>query len=112
MEKMKSKLTKVLAVTLLCSAAVTIASAQDKPNLIDLDALAARGEALANEDPLAVELRNQQPNDFARRGFDIGMGIAQGHTLGGPGKDRICASLRSAESQGCSIAVLFSVGRN
>jgi hypothetical protein len=72
-----------------------------------------KGEALANEDPLAVELRNQQPNDSARQGFDIGMAVAEGNTLPGPGKDRACASLNSPEEQGgCRIAVSFSVERN
>ena len=111
MKRITSKLTCVLVVTLVCVAAVT-ASAQDKPNVPDMDALAARGKALANEDPLAVELRNQQPEGPARRGFDIGMGIAEGQTLPGPGKDRICASLPRGEPQGCSTAVLFSVDRN
>jgi hypothetical protein len=49
MERITSKLTRVLVVTLLCAAAVTIA--QEKQSLIDLDALAARGEVLANQDP-------------------------------------------------------------
>ncbi len=72
-----------------------------------------KGEAIANEDPLAVELRNQQSDDSARQGFDIGMAAAEGNTLPGPGKDRICASLHTpAEQGGCSIAVLFSVERN
>ena len=111
MERLTSKLTRVFVVTLLCATATTTASSQGFPN-VDVDALAARGEVLANEDPLAVELRNQQPNDSARRGFDIGMGVAEGQTLPGPGKDRICASLPPGEPQGCSSAVLFSVDRN
>jgi hypothetical protein len=62
---------------------------------------------------LAVELRNQQPDDSARQGFDIGMAAAEGHTLPGPGKDRTCASLHSPEERGgCGIAVSFSVERN
>jgi hypothetical protein len=94
------------------AAAVTTASSQESPKVIDVNALAARGEVLANEDPLALELRNQQPDDSARRGFDIGMAIAEGHTLPGPGKDRTCASLPAGEPGGCRIAVLFSVDRN
>lgn len=111
MERIISKLISVLVATLLCAAAVTTASSQEQTK-IDADALAARGEALANQDPLAVELRNQQPGDPARRGFDIGMGVAEGHTLPGPGKDGICASLSADEPRGCSIAVSFSVERN
>jgi hypothetical protein len=106
MKRITTKVTRFLVGALLCAAAATTASAQD------YNALAAKGEILANEDPLAVELRNQQPSDSAQRGFDIGMGIAEGQTLPGPGKDRLCASLNSAESDGCRIGVLFSVDRN
>src|SRR5688500_16697793 len=110
MKRITSKLTCVLVVTLGCAAAVTTASAQDKPNALDLNALAARGGVLANQDPAAVGLRNQQPSR-GRRGFDVGMAIAEGHTLPGPGKDRICASLPTVERAGCDSAVSFSVER-
>jgi hypothetical protein len=81
---------------------------------LEVKCLAAKkGEAIANEDPLAVELRDQQPDDYARLGFDIGMAAAEGNTLPGPGKDRICAAgSTTAEQEGCRIAVLFSVERN
>jgi hypothetical protein len=113
MERISSKLIRVFVVTLLCGAAVTTASSQEKQNVVDVNALAARGEAIVNADPdpLVAELRNQQPAD-GQRGFYIGMGVAEGHTLSGPGKDRLCASLPAAESRSCSIAVLFSVDRN
>jgi hypothetical protein len=111
MKKATSKLTGVLIATVLCALVVPSAWAQDKQNLPELNALAARGEILANEDPLSVELRDQQPNP-ARRGFYIGMGVAEGQTYPGPGKDRICASLPGDEPRACSVAVLFSVDRN
>jgi hypothetical protein len=79
---------------------------------IDVNALAAKGEAIANEDPLAVELRNQQPEGPVRRGFDIGMAAAEGQTLPGPGKDRIRDSLSPAEQEGFTTAVSFSLERN
>ena len=79
---------------------------------IDLNALAARGEAIANQDPLAVELRNQQAEGLARRGFDIGMATAEGQTQPGPGKQRIQNSLSPAEQEGYKAAVSFSVERN
>ena len=113
MKRITSKLTRVLVVTLLCAVTVTTANSQEQAKVIDLNTLAARGEALANEDPLAAELRNQVSENPARlRGFDIGMAVAEGHTLPGPGKDRICASLPVAGLGGCRIAVAFSVGRN
>lgn len=77
-----------------------------------LDVFAVRGEVLAGEDPLALELRNRQPAGPARRGFDIGMGVAEGQTLPGPGKQKIHDSLNPAEQGGFSTAVSFSLERN
>jgi hypothetical protein len=74
--------------------------------------LAAKGEAIAQQDPLAVELRNQQQDDSARRGFDIGMAAAEGQTLPGPGKQRIHDSLVTQEQSGFTAAVAFSLARN
>jgi hypothetical protein len=106
------KLTGAFVLLLLLAASATTAISQQEPKVIDLNVLAARGEALANEDPLALELRNLQPEGPARHGFDIGMAAAEGQTLPGPGKDRTCASLPAGGSGGCSIAVAFSVERN
>jgi hypothetical protein len=74
--------------------------------------LAAKGEAIAMQDPLAVELRQQQPGDSAQRGFDIGMAAAEGHTLPGPGKQRTHDSLTTHEQAGFEAAVAFSLERN
>jgi hypothetical protein len=78
----------------------------------DLEALATRGEELANQDPLSAELRNREPEGPSRRGFDIGMGAAEGQTAPGPGKQRIHDSLSPAEQRGFTTAVLFSLERN
>lgn len=80
--------------------------------LPDPDALAVRGAVLANEDPLAMELRDQQSDDSARRGFHIGMAAAEGQTGPGPGKDRIRDSLPPEERQGFIAAVAFTLERN
>jgi hypothetical protein len=112
MKRMTSKLTAGFVVLLLLAAAATTAISQEAPKAIDLNALAARGEALANADPLSAELRNRQPDDQARRGFDIGMAAAEGQTLPGPGKQKIGASLPPAEQRGFNIAVSFSLERN
>lgn len=77
-----------------------------------LDVLAARGEAIANQDPLSIELRNREPAGPSRRGFDIGMAAAEGHTLPGPNKQKMHDSLRPAEQKGFSTAVSFSIERN
>lgn len=79
---------------------------------IDFDALAARGPAIAAADPLAMELRNQQPGADALRGFDIGMAAAEGQTVPGPGKQRIHDSLPLAQRAGYAAAVDFSLARN
>ena len=79
---------------------------------VDLNALAARGEVIANEDPLAVELRNREAEGPGRRGFDIGMAAAEGHTLPGPGKQKIHDQLSLAEQWGFNTAVRFSLERN
>jgi len=77
-----------------------------------INSFAARGEAIANQDPTAVELRNQQPDGSARRGFDIGMAAAEGQTAPGPGKQSIHDSLPAAEQAGYTAAVSFSLARN
>ncbi|HVE66198.1 MAG TPA: hypothetical protein VNC59_06425 [Thermoanaerobaculia bacterium] len=79
---------------------------------VDLDALAARGEDVANLDPLSAELRSREPEGPSRRGFDIGMAAAEGQTLPGPGKQRIHDSLSPPEQRGFTTAVLFSLERN
>lgn len=112
METTTSKVAGAFVVFLLLAAAATTAISQEEPKVIDLNALAVRGEAIANEDPLAVELRNQQPDDPARRGFDIGMAAAEGQTLPGPGKQKLLASLPSDQQNGFALAVSFSLERN
>jgi hypothetical protein len=76
------------------------------------DVLAAKGEALAAADPLATALRNKEPEDSSRRGFDIGMAIAEKDTLPGPGKDKLRDSLSAPERIGFQHAVDFSLERN
>src|SRR5437588_9722059 len=110
MRRKKSKLTGALVGLLFLAVAATAIS-QEAPRL-DLNALAAKGEAIANADPLSAELRNRQPDDTSRRGFDIGMAAAEGQTLPGPGKQKIHDSLPSTEQRGFNIAVSFSLERN
>jgi hypothetical protein len=76
------------------------------------DSLALKGQAIAAEDPLASLLRQREPDGPDRRGFDIGMAIADGQTLPGPGKDRFGSALPQDEQGGFFRAVRFSVDRN
>lgn len=77
-----------------------------------INGFAARGEAIANQDPLAVELRGWQEEGPIRRGFDIGMAAAEGQTAPGPGKQSIHDSLSPSERRGFNAAVIFSLERN
>ncbi|HEY3025662.1 MAG TPA: hypothetical protein VGJ55_05895 [Pyrinomonadaceae bacterium] len=112
MKRMTSKLTGVFVALMLLAAAAATAKSQESPKVIDWNALATRGEEIANQDPLAVELRNLQPEGPARHGFDIGMAAAEGQTLPGPGKKRLHDLLPPEEQDGFSIAVDFSLERN
>jgi hypothetical protein len=75
------------------------------------DELAALGQIIAGADRLTTELRNRQP-ESSRRGFDIGLAVAENDTAWGPGKQRILQSLVHAEQEGFRIAVSFSMDRN
>jgi hypothetical protein len=80
--------------------------------------LAPKGAEIASQDPLAVDLRNQQAEGSGRSWFDIGMMVAQGHTAHGPGKQAIHDVLGAAgfggtaAQVGFDAAVAFSVERN
>ena len=74
--------------------------------------LATHGEAIANQDPLTAELRRRAVNDASRRGFDLGMAVAQNDTLPGPGKQRIHDALTGVEQAAYDAAVSFLLQRN
>lgn len=76
------------------------------------DAYATRGAILVNEDPAAADLRNQLPEGPAQRGFNIGMAVAEGQTVPGPGKDNIRNALPPAEQDGFNAAVSYSLEKN
>lgn len=90
-------------------AAVSFSLTRNRKRIEDL---AAKGEGIASQDPLAVELRNRQPEGPVRRGFDVGMAAAEGQTADGPGKQLIRGGLDPAEQGGFTTAVSFSLDRN
>ncbi len=91
------------------STAVSFSLARNRQKLVDLS---VKGPAITNQDPLAVLLRSQQPDDRARRGFDVGMAAAEGQTAPGPGKQKIHDALPREEQDGFAAAVTFSLDRN
>ena len=106
MEAITSKVARVFAVLLLFAAAITPAFAQTREDMV------AKGEAITNQDPLALALRNQQPDGPVLRGFYIGMAAAAGQTLPGPSKQALHDSLGSGEREGFATAVSFTLDRN
>jgi hypothetical protein len=77
-----------------------------------LDGLVAKGAALAGQDPMAAEMRQMLPDANAQRGFNIGLAVADGQTLPGPGKQRIHDSLPPDQQEGFAVAVAYSLARN
>jgi hypothetical protein len=82
------------------------------PDAVLQDVLAAKGPTIASQDPLSVELRNQQLDGPCRRAFDIGMAAAEGQTLPGPGKTKLGSSLSVAVQSCYWAAIEFSLARN
>jgi hypothetical protein len=81
----------------------------------EMDALstyAARGEILAQDTSLATAIRGRIPEGPMRRGFDIGMGVCEGHTAWGPGKQAILDTLSNPEQRGFLVAKDYSLDRN
>ena len=74
--------------------------------------LAARGQAIENQYPWTEDLRKLLPNAQAQRGFDIGMGVAEDNTQNGPGKDALREALSAAEQGGYTVAVARSLQWN
>jgi hypothetical protein len=78
----------------------------------DLETVMVRGEVIAANDAMAGELRNRTPEGPARRGFDIGLGIWDGNTAPGPGKQRYHDALTRPEQQGFDVAAAYALPRN
>jgi hypothetical protein len=75
-------------------------------------AFAAKGQAIANANPMVLALRVAQPDGEQRTGFDEGMGIWALQTLPGPGKTAFSQTLTPVEALGFSDAAAFSFAWN
>lgn len=76
------------------------------------DELTTRGQALLDQDPLAVMLRNSLPDAESQRGYDIAFAVGGNDSLPGPGKDRTRNSLPGPEQSGYDTAERFFLERN
>ena len=76
------------------------------------DNLITRGQALVNQDPLAVMLRSSLPDAESQRGYDTAFAVGGTDSLPGPGKDRIRNSLAGPEQLGFDTAEKFFLERN
>jgi hypothetical protein len=106
------RLAKCLKSTVVTENDSPVVPENDSRTLNEYDVAAKKGEAIAKLDRLANALRNIQPEGPIRRGFDIGMAAAEGHTEDGDGKRRIKATLLPEEQRGFTTAVTFSLARN
>ena len=81
--------------------------------------LAARGAAIAEQDPIVAEARAAETNVLYRQGFDIATAIfgdpalgAQGNTATGPGSLGIRNALSAAGQRGFDASVKLHLSRN
>jgi hypothetical protein len=81
------------------------------PSNADLAKIQVRGEVLAAADRSATIMRDRTP-DPDRRGFDIGLGIWDGNTAPGPGKQRYHDALIRPEQRGFEYAAAYAYPRN
>jgi hypothetical protein len=76
------------------------------------DILADKGATMVNEDPLAMALRDKEPQGPSQRGFNIAFGADGEGTAPGPGKDKLRNSLAPEEQGGFDTAVSYFIMRN
>ena len=103
----------------ICESA-RLARARNSPAAPGLEqkCLAAKGEAIANADPVVAAARNAEADASYRQGFDIATAIfgdpalgAQGNTQTGPGSLGIRNSLNAAGQRGFNASVKLHLSR-
>lgn len=90
----------------------TVEALKKSVTIEEKNSFAKKGESIAKSDKLITEFRNLQQNAPRRLGFDIGMGVTkvgvtEGHTAWGPGKQRTLDSLSADEQIGFKDAATF-----
>jgi hypothetical protein len=82
-------------------------------NAGELAILAARGQFLANSDPLLASLRELEPVGLSRSGFDVGLAIDENGTAQGPGKEKFKQDhIRDFDPGAYQRAVDYTMDRN
>jgi hypothetical protein len=72
-----------------------------------------QGEAMVNQDSMAVELRNSLPDGPSKVGFNMAFGMAGTQTLPGPGKDKFRdENLQATQRIGWNTATSYFLDRN
>jgi len=107
-----SKLARVCLAFLVLATTCLTAAAQESSGPRNWDRVAAKGAAIAAAEPAATALRDQLADDEARRGFDIGLAVAEKDTLPGPGKQQVHDVLPPEEQAGYDAGVAYSLERN
>jgi len=79
---------------------------------VDADALAAIGQEATGTDPLAAVLLANEADADSRRGFLVGMGVMDKHTLWGPGAQTIKNGLGVVAQLGFATAAAYCLQRN
>lgn len=101
-----------LSIVVLAMGAITLPAHASPVSTQEISDLAKTGRLLTKQDARAIELWHRQGQGAGQLGFLVGMGVAKGNTLPGPGKDNVGNSLSPAERQGFDVAVAYSLERN
>ncbi|MEO5959117.1 MAG: hypothetical protein ABIZ49_12490 [Opitutaceae bacterium] len=75
-------------------------------------ALAAKGQSIVRGDPLLAAMREREPDELSRIGFDVGVAIGDNDTAWGPGKQGRIDRLPAPQKNSAERAAHFAVERN
>jgi hypothetical protein len=72
----------------------------------------AKGEAMAEKDPLLGAIRDEQPVGSVRDGFFIGVGTEAANTLWGPGAQKIRDGLKAEQEAAFDVGAFYCLDKN